>query len=73
MAQSGLARAVRPVHTPVDGDAIFALATGRPEVEVDLTALGALAARAAERAIVRAVRQAVGLAGVPSVGELSAG
>jgi len=70
MAHDGLARAVRPAHTPVDGDAFFALATGTTEAAVDIIALGALAARAVERAIVRAVREAKGLAGVPSLGDL---
>lgn len=70
MAQDGLARAIRPAHTPVDGDSIFALATGRATAEVDMTALGAIAARGLERAILRAVRQARGLAGVPAVSEL---
>jgi L-aminopeptidase/D-esterase-like protein len=69
MAHDGLSRAVRPAHTPVDGDILFALATGVAEDTVDLIALGALAARSVERAIVRAVREAQGLAGVPSLGE----
>ncbi|MGQ9572462.1 MAG: P1 family peptidase [Dehalococcoidia bacterium] len=69
MAHDGLARAVRPAHTPVDGDVLFALATGASEAPVDLVTLGALAARAVERAIVRAVREARGLAGVPAVKE----
>ncbi len=69
MAHDGLSRAVRPGHSPVDGDTFFALATGATEAAVDLTALGALTARAVERAIVRAIAQAKGLAGVPSAGE----
>jgi L-aminopeptidase/D-esterase-like protein len=70
MAHDGLARAVRPAHTPVDGDVFFALATGAGEAAADIIALGALAARAVERAIMRAVTEARGLAGVPSVREL---
>jgi len=69
MAQAGLARTIRPAHTPVDGDTIFALATGRLQAETDLLHLGALAARTVERAIVRAVTLATGLAGVPSARE----
>ncbi len=69
IAQTGLARAIRPAHTPVDGDSIFALATCRNEAPTDTLQLGALAARAVERAIVRAVREATGLAGVPSARE----
>jgi L-aminopeptidase/D-esterase-like protein len=69
MAQTGLARAIRPAHSPVDGDTIFALATGKSDAHPDLLQLGALAARAVERAIVRGVTQATGLAGVPSARE----
>ena len=69
MAQAGLTRAIRPAHTPVDGDTIFALATGRNQTETDVLQLGALAARAVERAILRGVTAATGLAGVPSARE----
>ena len=66
MAQAGLARTIRPAHSPVDGDTIFALATGANESPTDLLQLGTLAARAVERAIVRAVMTATGVPGVPS-------
>jgi L-aminopeptidase/D-esterase-like protein len=69
MAQAGLTRAVRPAHTPVDGDTIFALATGANKQPTDVLRLGALAARAVERAILRAVSEATSLAGVPSTAE----
>jgi L-aminopeptidase/D-esterase-like protein len=69
MAQAGLARCIRPAHSPVDGDTVFGLATGRNETATDLLQLGTLGARAMERAVVRAVREAEGLAGVPSAGE----
>jgi L-aminopeptidase/D-esterase-like protein len=63
MAQDGLARAIRPVHTPFDGDVVFALATGhRPLPEprpVSLTRLGALAADCLARAVARGVFAAV--------------
>lgn len=65
MAMAGMARAVRPVWTQVDGDVLFALSTGGG-ASADLTVLGALAARAVERAIVRAVLMAAPLGGVPS-------
>jgi L-aminopeptidase/D-esterase-like protein len=62
MAQDGLARAIRPVHTPFDGDVVFALATGRrplPEpAAFSLTRLGALAADCLARAIARGVYEA---------------
>lgn len=73
MAQAGLARAIRPVHTPVDGDTVFALATGKNPAPADALQVGALAARAMERAVVRAVTTADGLAGVPSVRDWSSG
>lgn len=69
IAQTGLTRLIRPSHTPVDGDTIFALATCRNETPTDVLQLGALAARAVERAIIRGVMAAEGLAGVPSVRE----
>lgn len=69
MAQAGLTRAIRPAHSPVDGDTIFALATGAKERPAGLLLLGALAARAVERAILRAVSEARGLAGLPSARE----
>jgi L-aminopeptidase/D-esterase-like protein len=54
MAHDGLARAVRPAHTMLDGDTIFALATGRKRADVNL--VGAYAAEVVAKAIVRAVQ-----------------
>ena len=60
MAQDGLARAIRPIHTPFDGDTLFALATGdTAEAQVqplDLAVLGTLGADCVTRAVRRAVR-----------------
>ncbi len=72
MAQDGLAMAIRPAHGMGDGDVVFAMATGlkAPRTVPDVTALGALAAQAMSRAIVRAVQQAESLAGVPAVRDL---
>ena len=69
MAQSGLSRAIYPVHTPLDGDVVFAASTGRrPLGEVNvamaglaLTGLGALAANVVARAIARGVYTATAL------------
>jgi L-aminopeptidase/D-esterase-like protein len=62
MAQDGLARAIRPVHAPFDGDVVFALATGRrplgDEDVFTLTRLGALAADCLARAVARGVYEA---------------
>ena len=70
MAQDGLARAIRPLHTPFDGDTVFALATGRlPRAERPLAALervGALAADCLARAVARGVYLADGLPGMAS-------
>jgi L-aminopeptidase/D-esterase-like protein len=58
MAQDGLARAIRPVHTPQDGDSVFALATGRRELAMDplaIAELGTLAADCLARAVARAI------------------
>jgi L-aminopeptidase/D-esterase-like protein len=70
VCHDGFARTIWPAHTQGDGDTIFVLATG--EVEVDAAgygALEALATRAVERAVLRGVRLATGLAGVPAAGE----
>ncbi|MFS8639610.1 MAG: P1 family peptidase [Symbiobacteriaceae bacterium] len=68
VAQAGLARVVVPVHTFLDGDVAFALATGRRGGEpgpADLLAIADAAADLVERAALRAVRTAESLAGVP--------
>ncbi|MGF7163037.1 L-aminopeptidase/D-esterase-like protein [Rhodoligotrophos appendicifer] len=62
MATDGFARALRPVHTPFDGDTVFALATGRRELEgprpLALAMLGAAASDSLARAIARGVYEA---------------
>jgi L-aminopeptidase/D-esterase-like protein len=68
MAQDGLARTVRPAHTMLDGDTIFALATG--EVKADVNIVGAFAAEAFSQAILRAVRAAQPAAGLPCASEV---
>ena len=70
MAQDGLARAIYPAHTARDGDTVFSLATGRLSGTADVTLVGALAADVMAEAILRAVRLAEGLPGIPSVSEL---
>jgi D-aminopeptidase len=64
MAQSGLSRAIYPVHTPLDGDVAFAVSTAqRPlgDPLLALTELGALAANVVARAIARGVFEAASL------------
>ena len=62
MAQSGLARALHPVHSPLDGDVVFALSTGRDIDRMatphDLTVLGSHAADTLSRAVARGVYSA---------------
>lgn len=69
MSHDGLARAVDPVHTPVDGDCVFVLATGaRPS---NVFQVGAAAAETVAASIRRAVRVARGLGGVPAIRDLT--
>lgn len=56
MAHDGLALAVRPVHTMLDGDTLFALSTGK--FECDVNVIGIAAAEAVARAVVNAVENA---------------
>jgi len=70
MAHDGFARAIVPVHTPVDGDTIFALATGSKTGAADVGQIGALAADVMAEAIVRAARQATSVAGIPAARDL---
>lgn len=65
MAQDGLARAIRPAHTPLDGDVVFALSTGKRPTG-NLARLGAEAADCAARAIARAVYSAEDLGSLRS-------
>ncbi|WP_067827953.1 P1 family peptidase [Nocardia inohanensis] len=81
--QDGIARAVRPAHSPLDGDTIFALGTGQaqqqpnyplpPAFPADLLLLDQLCTAAAvcvERAIVDAILSATSVAGIPAYGDL---
>ena len=85
-AQDGLARSIRPSHTPLDGDAVFTLSTGAVEIapasdtpaamspETKLTtAVGAAAADCLARAVMVAVLAAQSIAGVPTYRDLLPG
>lgn len=66
MAQDGLARAIHPVHTPLDGDLVFAASTGaRPLADpvLDLMRLGTAATHVVARAIARGIYEATALPG----------
>ena len=79
-AHDGLARTIRPSHTPLDGDTVFALATGAVEVAAATatrrprcrprppltTAVGAAAADCLARAVLVGVLAAESVAGIPT-------
>jgi L-aminopeptidase/D-esterase-like protein len=61
----GMARSISPVNTMFDGDVVFALSCGK--TEADINALGVAAAEAVSQAILRAVRKARTMGGVPGL------
>lgn len=63
IAQTGFARAIYPVHAPLDGDVVFAAATGVKPIDplIGLTELGMVAANVIARAIARGVYEATAL------------
>jgi L-aminopeptidase/D-esterase-like protein len=71
IAQTGFARAIYPVHAPMDGDVVFAASTGERPIDplVGLTELGMVAANVVARAIARGVYTATAL---PFAGALPA-
>ena len=70
MAHDGLARAVRPAHTMLDGDTLFALSAGA--VRADVTTVGAFAAEAVALAVLRAVKLAASAGGLPGLATIAA-
>lgn len=87
MAHDGLARTVSPVHTSIDGDAVFAASIGEPPASetaggspggpVGVAAapdvVGAWGARVVAQAVLRAVREARGMPGIPATSEVGRG
>ena len=65
MAHDGVARSIRPAHTMLDGDTMFALSTGNKKS--DTTPIGAFAAEAVSQAIVRAVKMSAPAGGLPGI------
>jgi L-aminopeptidase/D-esterase-like protein len=65
MAHDGLARTIRPSHTMLDGDTLFALATSY--IPADVNTIGAFAAEATAQAILNGVQAAESVAGWPAV------
>ena len=70
MGHDGMARAIVPSHTPSDGDTLFVLATGERAGEANVGTIGSLAAEAVTDAILKAVRAARGLPGLPAAGDI---
>ena len=71
VSHNGLSMTIHPCHTIRDGDTMFAMTTGEFPDSVDLTTLGAAAAEVSAMAVLRAVRLATSLGGIPAVSELS--
>jgi len=75
MAQDGLARAIRPIHSPFDGDSLFVISTGKQKLSDPITGiakLGMLAADCVARAIARGVYEAESFGGFESYQSLFA-
>lgn len=68
MTQDGIARTIRPAHTMLDGDVIFALSTGTKKADVSI--LGAFAAEVMAQAIIKAVKTAKSAGRVPGLGNM---
>lgn len=68
MAHDGIARAVRPAHTMLDGDTLFAVSTGGKKVDVNM--VGAYAAEVVAQSIINAVQAADSVDGLPSVRDM---
>lgn len=71
MAHDGLARTIAPVHTPWDGDTVFALGTGQLEIAQPELVVGSIAADVLAQAVLRAARLSRGLPGLPSARDLA--
>jgi L-aminopeptidase/D-esterase-like protein len=65
LAQHGMVQAIRPVNTMSDGDLVIAASIGNEHADVD--AIGIAAAEAVAEAIVRSVRLAPSLGGIPGL------
>jgi L-aminopeptidase/D-esterase-like protein len=70
MTDDGYARAIWPIHTIVDGDTVFAIATGSKAGDPDMVTIGALAADVMATAVIRAATEATGLPNLPAVRDI---
>ena len=66
MAHDGFARTINPVHSMMDGDTIFAAATGTSKTAADLTTIGAIGAEVMAHAVNRAVLTALSIPNYPA-------
>ena len=69
MAHSGMSRAIRPIHSPVDGDVIFVISTGTLNKKLnlnDINTIGELGARVCSRSIARGIYEADSILGIKS-------
>jgi len=71
MSHAALCRTIRPVHTPMDGDVLVAIATGASRKKGNVLQVAALGTRALEAAILDGVRQATGTSMVPASAEFT--
>ncbi|MSQ65432.1 MAG: peptidase S58 family protein [Limnohabitans sp.] len=76
IGHDGLARTIHPVHTPFDGDTLFALSTGKNGQSLDTMLMHSLVTEVVMQAVLCAVRAAVSVTSngqwIPSAGELAA-
>ena len=68
IGQTGITRVVSPAHTTADGDLVFALSCG--DLAADVNLVGIIASELISEAIIRAVRAAKGMGGIPSWKEI---
>jgi len=71
MGHDGLARSINPIHTAMDGDTLFAAATGTAKTKADLTTVGAVGAEAVAQAVRNAVLAATSVSGYPAHRDLA--
>lgn len=61
VGHDGLARTIRPVHTAMDGDTLFALATGKNPAAIDVMQLATAAGEVTAMAVINAIKKAQSL------------
>lgn len=69
VAHNGLARSINPIHTMVDGDALFVMGTNK--IQSDINLITAMGQEAVENAVINAIKAAAGISGLKSYQEIS--